>query len=174
MSFLDMIGHRSVARWRTGDLEGAAEDVARTVAILGESVFPAYTALPGQAAAAQTAAALWESDPSDRSHARLFRALSRSLLSLSRSSPIAKSEAQLWKGVWLWRRGRRAAARRAWAKALNAALSIGLPATEAAVYDWSGRLDPDAPTDYVGKAVRLYGELGYTWDAQRLETYDRP
>ena len=137
----------AVAHWRLGD--GArARQHAKTALERCESRLPvAYVMLLYTSYVAEVFLGLLEKEGANPEEQRALRGLARracaEMQRFARAFPVGRPRASVWKGLWHWIRGDRAAARKHWRRAVAAAADLGMQPDIALAHAHLARCDGD-------------------------------
>jgi class 3 adenylate cyclase/tetratricopeptide (TPR) repeat protein len=161
------------AKHRRGDTDGALAHAAAATPLI--DVFPpaSWHTFLGNAAVAELYLALaeqGEGDARDRMH-RARRGI-RGLARFARMNPPARGRASLYRGRYLWLRGRRRAARRAWSRALTLAERLDMPYEAGLAHLELGRRpSPTGSRQHLDHAAAILRRLDARHDLERARRF---
>ena len=171
-----MRGLQALLAFRQGDTDQALAH-ALTGHALTKGLPLGYYALEGYSAIAEVLLGAWEKGAgSDANPRRLVSRSVKAIRRFGRTFPIGIPRARLWRGEYLWLRGRQKAARRVWERGLVDAVDRDLVYDEAALrFHVARRLERDDPqrTEHLTRAATLLSAMGASFHLDRVRTIDQ-
>lgn len=186
---IDLHGLLAVVHLRSDEPELAIQAADEAARLIAKTSPTSYLSLPGYAGVAETYLTLWEMAIQEHQaiapkskiywaaqrHQNLkskARRACKAFHNYARVFPIGLPRAYLWQASFEWLSGRPHLARQLWAKSLTAARRLGMPYAEGlAHYELGRHLPPDDParTEHLDRAAEIFGQLGATYDLQRIQ-----